>query len=100
MKIWHPLLCIILLTVSQTALAIADFKKGIVLRDAESETILKSYIEPIFKVAGLNPAQLQFILIYDPELNAFATSRFTIALHTGLIQKSKNVDEVIGVLAH
>jgi predicted Zn-dependent protease len=77
-----------------------EFKKGTLLRDAEIERILKSYMAPLFKTAGLNPATLKIILIFDSELNAFATTHYTIALYTGLLQKVSSVGELIGVLAH
>jgi predicted Zn-dependent protease len=100
MKRLISLVLIIALMYSSQVWAVADFKRGTILRDAEIERTLKSYIEPIFKAAGLDPQNLHFYLIYDPELNAFATTRYTIVLHSGLVQKAKNVDEVIGVLAH
>lgn len=75
-------------------------RTGTVIRDSEIETLLKSYTYPIFRVAGLDPKRLQMLIIVDPELNAWATSDYTIAVHTGLITASSTPEQLIGVLAH
>ena len=100
MKRWLTKLITLILLLHASFCHAGALKKGMILRDAELEHILVSYIEPIFKVAGLDHKQLHFLLIYDPELNAFATTRYTLAVFTGLIQKARTVDELIGVLAH
>lgn len=97
---WLYTVIIVVLFKITPSLQAAELAKGTILRDAELEHILISYIEPIFKVAGLDPQKLHFLLIYDSDLNAFATTRYTIAVYTGLIQKARNVDELIGVFAH
>lgn len=76
------------------------FKKGTFIRDTEVEAILRGYIAPIFKAAGLNPQNLRLFLIVNPELNASASTRYSIFMNTGLIMKAKSAGEVIGVLAH
>ncbi len=70
------------------------------LRDAEIEDVLKSYINPIFKAAGLNPKSLHLYVINSKEVNAFAMGGGRIALNTGLLLKATSALQVIGVLAH
>ncbi len=70
------------------------------LRDAEIEDVLKSYINPLFKVAGLNPKSLQLYIVNSNEVNAFAMGGGRIALNTGLLLKATSALQVIGVLAH
>lgn len=70
------------------------------IRDAETEAVLKSYVKPMFNLCGIPSDTLQIVLVKDNSINAFATTRFTIFVNTGLITSSNNVDEVIGVLAH
>ncbi|MEB3701930.1 YfgC superfamily TPR repeat-containing Zn protease [Candidatus Bealeia paramacronuclearis] len=78
----------------------ADFKEGSLIRDAEIEGILKSYISPIFETAGLNPKDLNLFLVITKEVNASASSNHTIFINTGIILKMKNASQLIGVLAH
>ncbi len=77
-----------------------DFKKGIVIRDSETEHMLKSFIDPLFKVAGLKPGEEKIIIIIDPEMNAAATAAQMLIINTGFLIQSKTVWDVIGVLAH
>ncbi len=70
------------------------------IRDAEIEAVLKSFVEPIFEVAGLNPKSLHLYVIHSNVVNAFAMGGGRIAINTGLILKAKSALQVIGVLAH
>ena len=79
---------------------VLDFKKGVVIRDSEIEHMLRAYLDPIFKVAGLTPGSEQFIIIIDPEINASASSGELLIINTGFLTKAKSAWEVIGVLAH
>tara|TARA_A100000171_G_C2136059_1_gene150347 strand:- start:1857 stop:3155 length:1299 start_codon:yes stop_codon:yes gene_type:complete len=80
--------------------AAREFPRGASIRDSEVEETLKMFTGPIFKVAGLDPEKLHLYVIVDPDLNAAATTRYTILLNTGLLIKAKNAKEVVGVLAH
>lgn len=71
-----------------------------VIRDAEIENTLKTLAEPIWIAAGLNPASVRVILINDNELNAFVAGGMNIFLHTGLINTTDNVNQLVGVIAH
>jgi len=75
-------------------------KRGYSLRDAEIETVLKSYISPLFKVAGLNPERLNLVLMSNPDVNAMATLDHTMVINTGLLTTADSAQEVIGVIAH
>jgi predicted Zn-dependent protease len=70
------------------------------IRDTEIEEILHEQADPIFQAAGLNPKDVDILLINDKELNAFATQGQIIGLHTGLILETKNPGELNGVIAH
>lgn len=74
--------------------------EGALIRDAEIEATLKSYIQPIFKVAGLNPKSLNLYIIHSKEVNAFAMGGGSIAVTTGLLLKVTSALQIIGVLAH
>ncbi|MEC7118486.1 MAG: M48 family metalloprotease [Pseudomonadota bacterium] len=45
-------------------------------------------------------APVAFMVIRDPQINAFAVPGGLVAMHTGLILSARNLDEVAGVMAH
>ncbi len=71
-----------------------------VIRDSEIENLLRDYLNPILKAAGLKPRAVQMILINDGSINAFVAGGQRIFIHTGLLMASKNPNQLIGVLAH
>jgi predicted Zn-dependent protease len=75
-------------------------KRGGIIRDSEIEATLFAYAAPIFQAAGLDPKKMHLYVIFDPDLNAAATTEYTIFINTGLLIKARNPEEVIGVLAH
>ncbi len=49
------------------------YAQGIsLLRDTETEDMLKSYEAPLSKAAGLDPQAVHMYLVGDPDVNAFA----------------------------
>lgn len=74
--------------------------EGALIRDAEIEETLKSYIAPIFEAAGLNPNSLHLHIVHSKEVNAFAMGGGTIAVTTGFLLKATSALQIIGVLAH
>lgn len=94
------LLFLMLFVTVPSSWGILDFKKGAVIRDSEIEHMLRTYIDPLFEAAGLVPGSEKIILIIDPEMNAAATLGEMLIINTGFLIHSKNVWDVIGVLAH
>lgn len=74
--------------------------EGALIRDAEIEDVLESYLIPLFEVAQLDPKSLHLYIIHSKDVNAFAMGGGRIAIHSALILKARSADEVIGVLAH
>ena len=70
------------------------------IRDAEIEAVLKSYIIPIFKAAKLDPTSLHLYVIYSKDVNAMAMGGGKIGIFTGLILRATSALQIIGVLAH
>lgn len=70
------------------------------IRDAEIEHIIRSYSQPIFQAAGLNPNAISVYLINDNRLNAFVAGGQNIFINTGLLMSAKDPGGVIGVIAH
>lgn len=90
---------IFLLGLWATSLACA-FEEGTVIRDAEIETILRSYIEPLFEKANLDKKDLNLVIVIDKEVNAAATVNTTLILNSGFLLRTTSLEEVLGVLAH
>ena len=70
------------------------------IRDAEIETTLRSWTDPILEVAGLNPSDVGLYIINDPDLNAFVAGGQNIHLHTGLLIAADSPGQIKGVIAH
>ena len=70
------------------------------IQDAEIELYIRDWIEPILKVAGLNPNAVNVYIVNDKTINAIVAGGQNIFINTGLILKAKEVDGLIGVLAH
>lgn len=70
------------------------------IRDAEVENTIRAYAAPLFQAAGLDPDGVRIHLINDSSLNAFVAGGQNLFLHTGLLIRSENASQVIGVIAH
>ncbi|WP_208997969.1 M48 family metallopeptidase [Pseudovibrio sp. FO-BEG1] len=79
----------------------AQQKKGLPLvRDAETEDLLREYAKPIFRAAGLPANQVEIILVNDKSFNAFVPDSRRMFINLGVIMDAKTPSEVIGVIAH
>lgn len=75
--------------------------QGIALvRDSEIEHTIRSYVDPIFKAAGLDPRSITLYLVNDPNINAFVAEGQNLFLNTGTILRLDRPRELIGILAH
>ncbi|GAA4215208.1 M48 family metalloprotease [Sphingomonas endophytica] len=70
------------------------------LRDAETESLLKDMSAPLVTAAGLRPADVSFALVNDDSINAFVAGGQTVYIHTGLLQQADSANQVQGVIAH
>lgn len=71
-----------------------------ILRDAETETLFRDMSAPIIEAAGLNPKNVDIVLIGDGSINAFVAGGQVVYMHSGLIEAAQNANEVQGVIAH
>ena len=72
----------------------------IVIRDTEIETNIQSWSEGVINAAGMSTDQVRIILVQNPDINAFVAGGSNIFLYTGLIAKTENPDELVGVIGH
>ena len=70
------------------------------IRDTEVEGIIREWSDPVFVAMGLEPDEIEILLINDAELNAFATRGRVLGLNTGLILETDNPNQLLGVIAH
>ncbi len=70
------------------------------IRDAETEELLRSYAAPIFAAAGLNPRNVNIYLVNDNQINAFVAGGQNVFFTTELLLEFDTPAEVKGVIAH
>ena len=71
-----------------------------VLRDAETEALFRDMARPLVIAAGLQPGNVDIVLLGDSEINAFVAGGQTVYINSGLIDAADNINEVQGVVAH
>ena len=94
----HILLLIIIITLLTLFNTPAHAQN--IIRDSEIESYLSQWFAPIFKANNMSPSQVKIILVQDNDINAFVTGGANIFFYTGLIEKTDNPEELIGVMAH
>jgi len=82
------------------ALTIQPAAAQSILRDAETEALLHDMASPLIAAAGLNPNNVDVVVINDPSLNAFVAGGQVVYLHSGLLNAASSANEVQGVIAH
>ena len=71
-----------------------------IIRDAETEELLRDYTRPILKAAGLASQKIEVVIINDKQFNAFVADGRRIFVNLGALTESKTPNQIIGVLAH
>lgn len=71
-----------------------------IVRDAETEALIKTYLKPIFKAAGVHSVNPSVYLVPSQQFNAFVANGNEIFVNVGAIIDSQTPSELIGVLAH
>ena len=70
------------------------------IRDAEIENTIRTFVTPIWKTAGLHPEAVEVYIVQDNSLNAFVAGGQRIFINTGLLMRTERPNQLIGVLAH
>ena len=70
------------------------------LRDAETEALLRDMATPLVSAAGLDPRNVDIVLINDGSVNAFVAGGQAVYVNSGLINTASTAGEVQGVIAH
>ena len=90
----------ILFLAAMVAAAIQPVAAQSILRDAETEKLLNDMSGPLVKAAGLDPDNVEIVLVNDPAVNAFVVGGQAVYLNSGLINAADSANEVQGVIAH
>jgi predicted Zn-dependent protease len=70
------------------------------IRDAETEALLRSYAKPIFSAAGLGSQNIRIHIVNHRAFNAFVVDGRNMFFHAGTLMDAKTPNQVIGVIAH
>jgi len=91
---------VIAFATTQPLQAKAQSKGLSIVRDAETEELLRDYATPIFKAANINTRAAEIILVNDRLFNAFVANGQKIFINVGAIMDAETPNEIIGVIAH
>jgi predicted Zn-dependent protease len=95
------LFCLAFLALVSTRAAYAQQGQRLnLIRDAEIESTIRTFVTPIWRVAGLDPEGVSIVLVQDNSLNAFVAGGQRIFINTGLLLRAQRPNQLIGVLAH
>ncbi|HEY8381811.1 MAG TPA: M48 family metalloprotease [Microvirga sp.] len=85
----------------QPVSAAAQERRGLsIVRDAETEQLLREYAAPIFRAAGINVGATRIVLVNDRSFNAFVANGQKIFINVGALMDAETPNEIIGVIAH
>ena len=78
----------------------ATAQEMMLIRDTETERVLRGYLNPLLNAAGITTGAVQLHIVNDPTINAFVSEGQQVFVHTGLITEVESANQLIGVLAH
>jgi predicted Zn-dependent protease len=93
------LFCLALFALAPLRPALAQQRLNLI-RDAEIENTIRTFVTPIWKAAGLDPSAVEIMIVQDNSLNAFVAGGQRIFINTGLIMRTETPNQLIGVIAH
>jgi predicted Zn-dependent protease len=70
------------------------------VRDAEIENTIRMYAAPLFEQAGVQPSAVHIHLVKDRQINAFVAEGLNLFINIGLIMRTENAGQLVGVIAH
>jgi predicted Zn-dependent protease len=70
------------------------------IRDAETEGLIRTYAKPIFNAAGLGSQGIDIHIVNDRSFNAFVVDGHNMFIHAGALMVSRTPNQIIGVIAH
>ena len=87
-------------TLAVAALALQPASAQSILRDAETEALFRDMSAPLITAAGLDPKNVDIVLVNDGSINAFVAGGQAVYINSGLIGAADSANQVQGVIAH
>ena len=78
----------------------AQSKKLSLIRDIEIEQGISFLSRPLLRAANLDETSVNIYIVKDESLNAFVSGGQNIFINTGLIIKTDDYSQLVGVIAH
>jgi predicted Zn-dependent protease len=91
--------CVLAMSVALVQQAWADDFPSLI-RDVETETMLRTFASPVFRAAGLDPNAVHIYIVDDPHINSFVAGGQNVFEYTGTIERLKTPNEIVGIFAH
>ncbi|MFM2300635.1 MAG: hypothetical protein RLZZ84_371, partial [Pseudomonadota bacterium] len=74
--------------IAAIGLAVQPVMAQSILRDAETEALFRDMAAPVVAAAGLDPRNVDIVLVNDPSVNAFVIGGQAVYLNSGLINEA------------
>ena len=71
-----------------------------IIRDAEIETTIREFTDPVFAAAGLDINAVHVYLLGVDDINAFVAGGMNVFIYTGLLVRTQRPNQLVGVVAH
>jgi predicted Zn-dependent protease len=71
-----------------------------IIRDAEIETTIREFTDPVFVAAGLDINAVHVYLLGVDDINAFVAGGMNVFIYTGLLVRTQSPNQLVGVVAH
>ena len=91
---------VLLALVAALLLSVRPAAAQSILRDAETEALLHDMATPLVTASGLDPKNVDIVLVNDSSVNAFVAGGQAVYINAGLIDAADTAEEVQGVIAH
>jgi len=99
-KLLKALLFILFFALSSSVFPTSQSKAAGLIRDSETENLIRDYGLPIFRAAGLSSQNIAIHIINDKSFNAFVVDGRNMFINMGAIMQAQTPNQIIGVMAH
>ncbi len=99
-QLFSTLLLLTFFALSSLVLTTSQAKARGLIRDSETENLIRDYGLPIFRAAGLSSQNIAIHIINDKNFNAFVVDGRNMFINMGAIMQAQTPNQIIGVMAH
>jgi predicted Zn-dependent protease len=98
--VWRRLRCAAVGGLALSLVSATTAEAAGLIRDAETEALIRDYAKPIFNAAGLGSQGIDIHIVNDRAFNAFVIDGHNMFIHAGALMDAKTPNQIIGVIAH